>query len=74
MLSFRKFSSDDFLTYKTLALYRIAEDCDPSLKSLTTDPLRLVSCLDVIRRFVLHRSEFHYGLGVIDFNFEIDYF
>ena len=31
------------------------------MKSLTIDPLRLVHCIDVIRRFVKHRSDFHYG-------------
>jgi len=41
--------------------YSIDEKCDRSLKSLTIDPLRLVHCVDVIRRFVKHRSDFHYG-------------
>ena len=43
------------------AKYSIDEKCDRSLKSLTIDPLRLVHCIDVIRRFVKHRSDFHYG-------------
>ena len=28
---------------------------------MTTDPLRLVHCLDVIRSFVANRSDFHFG-------------
>jgi len=59
------FTSEMSGTSKNIMLafptYKIDEDCDPSLKSLTRDPLKLVSCLNVIRRFVLHRSEFHYG-------------
>jgi gamma-tubulin complex component 2 len=41
--------------------YVIDDKCDLSLKCLTTDPLRLVHCLDVIRSFVANRSDFHFG-------------
>ena len=58
MLSFRK---SDFFWRKfsqNLAKYVINEHCDPSLKSLTADPLQLVHCLGMELLFTTAKLQF----------------